>query len=97
VLQDRQGPVIVATDYIRNYADQIREYVPQQFVVLGTDGFGRSDTRKQLRKFFEVNSYYITVAALQALAIEGKIAASIVAEAIAKYGIDVNKAQPWTV
>lgn len=97
VLQDRQGPVIVATDYIRNYADQIREYVPQQFVVLGTDGFGRSDTRKQLRKFFEVNSYYITVAALQALAIEGKIAASVVAEAIVKYGIDVNKAQPWTV
>lgn len=67
-LQGRTGPVIAATDYIRNYADQIREYVPSRYVVLGTDGFGRSDSRANLREFFEVDRYHVVVAALSALA-----------------------------
>lgn len=96
-LSGRSGPVIAATDYIRNYADQIREYVPGRYVVLGTDGFGRSDSRAKLREFFEVDRYYVAVAALSALAREGKIEASRVAEAIAKYGINVNKLPSWKV
>ena len=64
------GPVIAATDYMKVYADQIREFVSGHYSVLGTDGFGRSDTRERLRKFFEVDRYYITVAALSALAQE---------------------------
>lgn len=91
---DRKGPFIAATDYIRNYADQIREWVPGRYVVLGTDGFGRSDTRAQLRKHFEVNAVNVVVAALKGLADEGKIGHDKVAEAIAKYGIDADKPNP---
>lgn len=97
LLQGFEGPTIAATDYARNFADQIREYVPGRYVVLGTDGFGRSDTRQQLRTFFEVNRYYVAIAALKALADEGKIGAEKVTEAINKYGIDINKPTPWTV
>lgn len=96
-LAGHSGPVIAATDYIRNYADQIREYVPGRYVVLGTDGFGRSDSRAKLREFFEVNRYYVAVAALSALAREGKVEATKVAEAITKYGIDLNKLPSWKV
>ncbi|SCK11849.1 pyruvate dehydrogenase (acetyl-transferring), homodimeric type [Vogesella sp. LIG4] len=96
-LAGRSGPVVAATDYIRNYADQIREYVPGRYVVLGTDGFGRSDSRAKLREFFEVNRYYVAVSALSALAREGKVEAAKVAEAIAKYGIDLNKLPSWKV
>lgn len=96
-LQDQTGPVIAATDYIRLYADQIRTFIPQKYVVLGTDGYGRSDTREQLRTFFEVNRYYIVIAALKALADEGKLPAEKVAEAIKKYQIDVKKPNPVTV
>ncbi len=96
-LKDTQGPVIAATDYVRLFADQIRPYVPRRYVVLGTDGFGRSDTREQLRSFFEVNRHYVTVAALKALADEGQIDAAVVAQAIAKYGIDTQRPEPWTV
>jgi pyruvate dehydrogenase E1 component len=71
--------------------------VPRRFVVLGTDGFGRSDTREKLRRFFEVDRWYITVAALKALADEGTLPAAKVSEAISKYGIDATKAAPWTV
>ena len=91
---DRKGPFIAATDYIRNYADQIREWVPGRYVVLGTDGFGRSDTRAQLRKHFEVNAVNVVVAALKALADEGKISNDKVTEAIAKYGLDADKPNP---
>ena len=70
-LADTQGPVIASTDYVRAFADQIRAFVPRRYVVLGTDGFGRSDTREKLRRFFEVDRYYIVVAALKALADEG--------------------------
>jgi len=91
------GPVIAATDYMRNYADQIRQHVGRRYVTLGTDGFGRSDYRVKLRKFFEVNRHYVTVAALKALADEGTIKADIVAQAIRKYGLDTERPDPWTV
>ncbi len=98
LLEKTQAKVTVsATDYIRNYADQIREYVPGRYITLGTDGFGRSDYRKALREFFEVNRYYVAVAALQGLAESGLIDAGKVAEAINKYGINTNKANPWEV
>jgi len=90
-------PVIAATDYMKIYADQIREFVPGRYVVLGTDGFGRSDTRAKLRKFFEVDRFYITVAALKALADDGLIPVSKVAQAIKKYNIDPEKPNPVTV
>ncbi len=96
-LKDAQGPVIVTTDYMRLFAEQIRPLISQRYVVLGTDGFGRSDTREKLRRFFEVNAHYVTVAALKALADEGTIPAAKVAEAIKKYGLDPDAPAPWTV
>ena len=93
-LQGRQGPTIAATDYIRAFADQIRKWVPGGYHVLGTDGFGRSDTRAQLRKHFEVNRYYIVVAALYALADAGQLPAATVKQAIDHYGIDPEKPNP---
>lgn len=95
-LKDRQGPVIAATDYMKLYADQLRAFIPQNFHVLGTDGFGRSDTRSKLRHFFEVNRYFIVVAALSALVDEGKFKPEDVTKAIKKYGIDPDKADPMT-
>ncbi len=95
-LGEGHGPVVAATDYIRSYADQIRAFVPQRYEVLGTDGFGRSDTRAKLREFFEVNRYYVAVAALKALADDDVIAASVVADAIRKYDIDPEKPNPLT-
>ena len=79
------------------YADQIREFIPNKYIVLGTDGFGRSDTRNQLRKFFEVNRYYIVVSALKGLADEGKIEIDKINEAIKKYKIDPNKPEPTSI
>lgn len=96
-LKDHAGPVIAATDYIRLFADQIRAYVPQRYVVLGTDGYGRSDTREMLRHFFEVDKRYIAIAALKALADDGQISAKKVTEAIKKYKIDPKKPNPITV
>jgi len=96
-LLGRAGPAIAATDYIRTYADVIRPYLDRRYVVLGTDGFGRSDFRTNLRTFFEVDRHYVAVAALKALADDGEIPASKVAEAIAKYGIDPSKPNPVTV
>jgi pyruvate dehydrogenase E1 component len=96
-LADTQGPVIAATDYIRAFAEQIRAHVPRRYVVLGTDGFGRSDTREKLRHFFEVDRFYVTVAALKALADDGAVPAAKVADAMKKYGIDPAKPAPWTV
>jgi pyruvate dehydrogenase E1 component len=96
-LAGTRGPVIAATDYMRAYADQIRPYVPRRYLVLGTDGFGRSDMRSQLRKFFEVNRYYVAVAALKALADEGEIPSATVSQAIQKYRIDPEKPNPLTV
>ncbi|MFM2343677.1 MAG: pyruvate dehydrogenase subunit component [Pseudomonadota bacterium] len=93
-LANTQGPVIAVSDYVRAFTEQIRAFVPRKYVTLGTDGFGRSDTREQLRHFFEVNRYWITVAALKSLADEGTINKDVVAQAIAKYNIDVNKPNP---
>jgi pyruvate dehydrogenase E1 component len=96
-LQGRKGPVIISTDYIRAYAEQIREFVSSRFVSLGTDGFGRSDTRESLRTFFEVNRFYVVVAALKALSDSGEIESKVVQQAIKKYGIDPEKPNPTTV
>jgi pyruvate dehydrogenase E1 component len=96
-LEGHAGPVIAATDYMRNYADQIRQHVPRRYVTLGTDGFGRSDYRVELRKFFEVNRHYVTVAALKALADDGEIKADVVEQAIGKYGLDTGRPDPWKV
>ena len=97
-LKSHKGPIIAATDYMNIYADQIRRFLPDRhYTVLGTDGFGRSDTRAQLRKHFEVNRYYIAVAALKSLVDEGQLPASKVNDAIKKYGIDPEKPNPVTV
>ena len=96
-LETTKGPVIAATDYIKTFSEQIRAFVPRRYVTLGTDGFGRSDTRAKLREFFEVDSRYITLAALQALAAEGTIPTARVAEAIKKYGLDPEKPLPTNV
>jgi len=96
-LADTRGPVVAATDYVRLYSEQIRPFINRRYVTLGTDGFGRSDTREQLRHFFEVNRYWVTLAALKALADDGEIDRSKVAEAILKYGIDTNKPNPMSV
>jgi pyruvate dehydrogenase E1 component len=93
-LEGTEGPVIASTDYIRMFAEQIRPYVPRRYEVLGTDGFGRSDSRQALRHFFEVDRYYVTVTALQALVDEGKLDSGKVTDAIAKYGIDPEKPNP---
>ena len=96
-LAKAEGPVISSTDYMKSFADQIRNFVPQRFVSLGTDGYGRSDSREALRSFFEVDRYYVVLAALKALADEGKLPASKAAEAIKKYKIDANRPNPTTV
>jgi pyruvate dehydrogenase E1 component len=96
-LDGRPGPVIASTDYVRTYADQIRAFVPGQYRVLGTDGYGRSDYRRNLRRFFEVDRHYVAVAALSSLAEEGAVPARTVADAIARYGIDPGKPEPWLV
>jgi pyruvate dehydrogenase E1 component len=89
------GPVIAATDYMRTVGDMIRNWVPRRYTVLGTDGFGRSDSRAALRDFFEVDRRHIAVAALKALADEGSVERKRVSEAIAKYGIDAERDNPW--
>ena len=97
-LKDRPGPVVAATDYMKIFADQIRAFLPaQNYLVLGADGFGRSDTRRQLRKFFEVDRHYVAVAALKALADQEAVPREKVAEAIGRYGIDPEKPNPTTV
>jgi len=96
-LKGSRGPVVASTDYVRLFADQIRAFVPQRYVTLGTDGFGRSDTREKLRHFFEVDRYWVTLTALKALADDGAIERGTVAEAIAKYAIDVDKPNPRRV
>lgn len=96
-LENCEGPVVASSDYIRAVANQVRQYIPAAYTVLGTDGFGRSDTRKNLRRHFEVDSHYVVLAALNALVDEGSIAAEKVAEAIKKYGIKTRKPNPMKV
>jgi pyruvate dehydrogenase E1 component len=95
-LERTAGPIVAATDYMRLFADQIRPYLPRgrDYRVLGTDGFGRSDTRAKLREFFEVDRRFVVLAALKALAEEGALPLAKVAEAIKKYGIDPDKPNP---
>jgi pyruvate dehydrogenase E1 component len=96
-LEKTAGPVIAASDYMRTVADLIRNWVPRRYVALGTDGFGRSDTRERLRDFFEVDRRNVAVAALKALADEGAIDATVVRKAIEKYGIAADRPNPWDV
>lgn len=91
-----KGPVIASTDHVKLFADQIRPFMKGTYNVLGTDGFGRSDTRAKLRHFFEINRYWVVVSALSALAKDGVIDASVVSEAIAKFGLDPEKPNPVT-
>jgi pyruvate dehydrogenase E1 component len=100
-LAQHSGPVVASTDYMKAYAEQIRPFIPKNadgtgrtYKVLGTDGFGRSDFRCKLREHFEVNRHYIVLAALKALSEDGKVPAKQVAEAIQKYGINVDKINP---
>ena len=94
-LEGAKGPIIAATDYVRLFAEQIRPYITGPYTVLGTDGFGRSDTREDLRRFFEVNRFHITVAALKSLADSGELEPVKVDQAIVKYGIQADNAAPW--
>lgn len=96
LLKDAKGPVIAATDYMQLYADQIRPYIKAPYVTLGTDGYGRSDTRAQLRHFFEVDAKFIVVAALNALADQGELPKKTVLDAMKQYGIDPEKTNPTT-
>jgi pyruvate dehydrogenase E1 component len=96
-LQDQPGPFVAATDYMKCYTDQIREFVPGHFTVLGTDGYGRSDTRSKLREFFEVSREYVVLAALKALADEGRLEPARVSAAMAELGISADKTDPLTV
>jgi pyruvate dehydrogenase E1 component len=98
-LASQEGPIVAATDYMRLFSDQIRPYVPagRRYITLGTDGFGRSDTRAKLREFFEVDRRYVAVAALRGLADEGKIKMSVVEDAIKKYGIKTSRPSPMSV
>lgn len=95
--KNAKGPVVASTDYMKSFAEQIQRFVPNKFIALGTDGYGRSDSREALRDFFEVDRHYVAVAALKALSDEGKLPAAKVAEAIKKYKLDSNKPNPTLV
>lgn len=95
-LSGRKGPVIGATDYMKNYLEQLRAYIPTTYAVLGTDGFGRSDTRTRLRRFFEVDREFVVLAALKALVDEGKLEPSVITAAMKKYSISADKIDPLT-
>ena len=98
-LAERPGPIVASTDYMKIFADQIRPFIPKgrSYKVLGTDGFGRSDSRAKLRHHFEVNRYWVVLAALRALADEGAVKPAVVAEAMKKYGLSADKPNPVTV
>ena len=96
-LADQEGPVVAASDYVRAFPEQIRAYIDAPYTVLGTDGFGRSDTREHLRSFFEVNRHHITIAALKSLADMDRFDAGKIDVAIAKYGLDPETTAPWLI
>lgn len=95
-LKNRKGPVIAATDYMKLYADQIRSYISAPYITLGTDGYGRSDTRTKLRHFFEVDAKFIVLASLEALVNTGELPSSVMTDAMKRYGIDAKKLDPTT-
>jgi pyruvate dehydrogenase E1 component len=97
-LAGREGPVVASSDYVRTFAEQIRPYVRgRRYEVLGADGFGRSDYRVKLRRFFEVDRHHVAIGALRALADEGTVERATVAQAIERYGVDPDTPPPWTV
>jgi pyruvate dehydrogenase E1 component len=96
LLESQQGPVIAATDYMKAHLEQLRAFVPGSYTVLGTDGFGRSDTRAQLRRFFEVDAQFVVITALKSLADDGAIDASVVTQALKQFGISADKADPMS-
>jgi pyruvate dehydrogenase E1 component len=93
-ITDTESPIIASTDYMKSFSDQIANFIPNSFTSLGTDGFGRSDSREALRSFFEVDRYHVVLAALKALKDQGKIDKKIVSEAIKKYNISPSKVNP---
>ena len=95
-LEDGPGPVVAVTDYLRAVPDQVARWVPRPFVSLGTDGFGRSDTRAALRRFFEVDAAHVVVAVLSEMAETGDAKSDEVAEAIARYEIEADSSDPWS-
>ncbi|QBR84255.1 pyruvate dehydrogenase (acetyl-transferring), homodimeric type [Legionella israelensis] len=95
-LKDRKGPIIASTDYMRLYAEQIRPFISAPYITLGTDGYGRSDTREQLRHFFEVDAKYVVLAAVSALAEQGNVSKSLVSEVMKRYDIHPDKPEPVT-
>ncbi len=96
-LEGHEGPVVIATDYMKAHSEQLRQFIPRPFMVLGTDGYGRSDTRERLRRFFEVSREYVVLAALRALADEGAVKPAVVVEAMQTLGISPDKIDPLTV
>ena len=94
-LIDNEDPIVASTDYTRAYSQLISSYLPNTFVALGTDGFGRSDTRENLRKFFEIDKLQIVIAALDALCDQGKISKSVLKSALKEYNINGNSEDPW--
>jgi pyruvate dehydrogenase E1 component len=96
-LENTVGPIIISTDYVKLYSEQLREFMPRTYVTLGTDGFGRSDSRAKLREFFEVDRYHVVLATLGALAKDGVIEAKVAKDAIKKYNIAVDRKNPWEV
>jgi pyruvate dehydrogenase E1 component len=97
MLHGHEGPVVAATDYMRTVPDQIRQWIGGRYVTLGTDGYGRSDSRAALRQHFEMDRNYIAVAALKALADDGRVDQATVAQAIEALGVDPDKPVPWKV
>jgi len=96
-LESSDGPFIISTDYVKTYSEQLRPYIPGSYTVLGTDGFGRSDTRSELREFFEVDRHYVVTAALKALVDLGNVELKVLQDAMSKYGISTDKTDPTTV
>jgi pyruvate dehydrogenase E1 component len=96
-LDGREGPTVASTDWMRAVSDQIRAWVPGRYLTLGTDGYGRSDTRARLRAFFEIDRHHVIVTSLYALAQEGTVETKVVLEAMEAYGLDAEKPPPWTV
>ena len=97
VIKDKESPIIASTDYMKSFPEQIARFLPNRFVALGTDGYGRSDSREALRSFFEVDRYYIVVTALTELANAKKIDSSVLTKAIKKYKLDNNKPNPMSI
>jgi len=95
-LGNSQAPVIAVSDYVRAVAESVRAYVPARYQTLGTDGFGRSDTRTELRRFFEVDRHHVVLAALTALRQQGAVTARVCSQAIERYGLDAQASAPWT-